>query len=274
MIINGKDIAGKIYEDLKSTIASSDTQYKLVAVLVWENSASLRYIAQKQKWADYVGIDFRLDQLDTNISQGDLLSHIEALNSDPSVTGYIVQLPLPAHIDPTPIINAIDPKKDVDGFHPENQWKIMIGDESGLVCCTPAGVMDILKSIKFNPIGKIVTVVGKSNIVGKPITNLLMNAWATVISCDSKTPDIWVYTDSSDLVVMAAWVPGLLTSDMVPDKVVIIDVWFSIVDGKVYWDADFENIVPNVAAITPVPGWVWALTVANLMKNVVKAGKQ
>ncbi len=273
MIINGKDIATQIYEDLKNNIANSDTKYSLVAVLVWNNPASLRYISQKQKWADYVGIEFRLDQLDADISESDLLSHIEALNNDSSVTGYIVQLPLPDHIDPTPIINAIDPKKDVDGFHPQNQWKIMTGDSSGFICCTPAGVMDMLTSIQFNPTGKVVTVVGKSNIVGKPLANLLINAWATVTSCDSKTPDISVYTKSSNLIIMATWVPGLLKADMVSAKATIIDVWFTIVENKVFWDADFENLQDKVAAITPVPGWVWALTVANLMKNVIKAKK-
>ncbi len=273
MIINGRDIAKNIYEDIKNTISNWDKKYKLVAVLVWKSSESLRYIGQKQKWADYVGIDFRLDQFGTDITQVDLLSHIDDLNSDSSVTGYIVQLPLPKHIDSTHVINAIDPKKDVDGFHPENQGKIMTGDNSGLVCCTPAGVMGMLESIKFNPAGKTVTIVGKSNIVGKPLVNLLINAGATVSSCNSKTPDISVYTKTSDLIIMAAGVPGLLTADMVDAKATIIDVWFSIVDGKVHGDADFENLEPKVAAITPVPGGVWALTVANLMKNVVKAGR-
>lgn len=273
MIINGKDIAGKIYEDLKNMVTKSTQKYCLVAVLVWDNSASLRYIAQKKKWAEYVGINFRLDQFDENISQTELLKHIDALNNDANITGYIVQLPLPDHIDPTPIINAIDPKKDVDGFHPQNQGKIMIWDDSGLVCCTPAGVMDMLKSIDFDLDWKIATVVGKSNIVGKPLANLLMNAWATVVSCDSKTPDISVYTKQSDLIIMAAGVPWLLKADMVNPWATIIDVGFTIQNGKVYWDADFENLESKVAAITPVPGWVGALTVANLMKNIIKAGQ-
>lgn len=263
-----------MYRDIADDITQNGSQFKLVVVLVWENPASLRYISQKKKWADYVGIAFELLQYSADVSQERLLTDIQALNEDREVTWYIVQLPLPDHIDTQAVVAAIDPQKDVDGFHPTNLGKIILWDESGLVSCTPAGIMNMLESIDFDPVWKQVTIIGKSNIVWKPLVNLLMCAWATVSSCNSKTPDLWVYTRDADLIVLAAGVPGLLTVPMVSSKAIVIDVWFSVVDGVIHGDADFDSLVDYVAAITPVPGGVGTLTVANLMLNVVKAGKR
>jgi len=273
MIISGTQIAKEIYDEIKIEVEKMKIKPKLVVVLVGNNSASLRYVAQKEKWAKYCGIDYELIHLDENISQKKLEEVLEKLNSDNSVSGYIVQLPLPKHINETQIINLINPKKDVDWFHPENQGKLLIGDNSGLIPCTPAWIMEILKRQNIDFYWKQAVVVGRSNIVGKPATTLLINSWATVTSCNSKTPNIANYTKHADIVVVAVWKPNLLKANMVKKDSIIIDVWFTVIDWKIYWDCDTENIDKIWAKITPVPGGVWAMTVAMLMKNTLKAFK-
>ena len=271
MILSWTKIAKQIYDEIKTEIKNLEKKPKLSVVLVWNNSASLRYVAQKEKWAKYCWIDYELIALDENISQSDLEKVLEKLNNDESVSWYIVQLPLPKHINETKIINLINPKKDVDWFHPENQGKLLIWDNSGLVPCTPGWIMEILKRQNIDFYGKQAVVVGRSNIVWKPATTLLINSWATVTSCNSKTPNIANYTKHADIVIMAVWKPGLLKANMIKKDSIIIDVWFTIVDSKIYWDCDTENIDKLWAKITPVPGWVWAMTVACLMKNTLKA---
>ena len=243
----------------------------MVVILVWEKSASLSYIRQKQKWADYVGIDFELIKFEENVKETELLRKIKELNNDQSVNWFIVQLPLPEHINEKKIINNINPKKDIDWFHPKNQWKVLIWDNSWFVPCTPAGIIEILKYQKINLEWKVACVIGKSNIVWKPITSLLINAWATVISCNSKTKNLRKFTTIADIIIIATWVPKMLKVDMIKVWATIIDVWFTVLDGKIYWDADTELIDIAWNNITPVPGWVWALTVCMLMKNTVKA---
>lgn len=234
----------------------------------------MRYIRQKQKWAEDLGITFELKQLPENIGETKLLELIQAWNSESHIDGYIIQLPLPKDIDAQNIINAISPEKDVDGFHPENQGKMLIGDPSGFVPCTPAGIMKIFESLEVNLEGKNIVIIGKSNIVGKPIMGLLVNAGATVTSCNSKTPSIRAYTSNADIIISAAGKPGLLKLDMIKIDSIIIDVGFTVVDDRIYGDADFDNI--NIAGpkITPVPGGVGALTVAMLMENTLKAYKK
>lgn len=271
MIIDGKKIAEEWYNTLKSEIEKLDKTPCLAAILVWKNEASLKYIAQKQKWAHFVGIEFKLLQFEETISENTLLEAIHSLNNDISINGFIVQLPLPPHIQKEKIIEAISPNKDVDWFHPINQWKILIWEDTGFVPCTPDWVMDIFKKIHINISWKNIVIIGRSNIVGKPLVNMCINAWATVISCNSKTKDIASYTKTADIVVLAAWVPWLLSLDMINEKTVVIDVWFTMKDGKIYGDAQFDEINNNGNMITPVPGWVWALTVLHLMKNTYKA---
>lgn len=273
MLIDGKQIAQNIYEKLKKEVSLLDKKPKLVAVLVWNNPSSLRYIRQKQKWAEYTWIDFNLINLEENVSEKELLEKIQELNLDDSVSWYIVQLPLPKHINEENVINSTDPKKDVDWFHPINQWKILIWDNSWLVPCTPAWIMEILKAENIDLAWKEVSVIWKSNIVWKPVTALLINAWATVISCNSKTRDLTMHTMNSDIVVVAVWIPNLLKENMLKKGSVIIDVWFTVIDWKIYWDADTESIDLAWHKITPVPGWVWVLTVAMLMSNTLKAYK-
>ena len=273
MIIDWKNIALNIYDSIKWHVTILKDKPTLWAILVWNNPASLRYIAQKQKWANYTWINFILKKLDENISETDLLKEVNEFNEDKNISWYIVQLPLPKHIDEDLIINSINPEKDVDGFHPINQWKILIWDNTWLVPCTPAWIMNIFESEYIDLIWKVVCVIGRSNIVWKPTTALLINAWATVISCNSKTINIEEFTKKADIVIVAAWKPWLLKEKMLKKWSIIIDVWFTVIDNKIYWDTDTKEIDNGWHKITPVPGWVWALTVAMLMNNTLKAHK-
>jgi len=284
MIIDWKKIADKMYVDLKKEISrdSRPAVPTLWAILVWDNSASIRYIKQKRKWAKYVGMNFELKQFDQNISEEELLQFIESWNNEKNISWYIIQLPLPEHMNSTKILRSVSPQKDVDWFHPENQGKVLLWDQSWFAPCTPHWVMEIFEELDpllTSPQGrgikglqwKEVVVIWKSNIVGKPLVAMLMNAWATVISCNSKTPDINKFTKRADIVISAAWVPWLLKLENINKKTIVIDVWFTIVDWKIYWDAEFDEINNNGNLITPVPGWVGRLTVANLLKNTFKA---
>ena len=248
----------------------------MAAILVWDSTSSKVYIAQKEKWAQYTGINFQLTKLEEKIKEEELIREIERLNTDENINGYIVQLPLPKHISENNIIQAIDPRKDIDGFHPVNKGNIVVWDYSLFVHCTPGGIMEIFKRKNIELKWKIVTVIGTSNIVWKPIANLLTNAHATVTSCNSKTSKEFLKarTKESDIIVVAAGVPKLLTANMIGEKTVIIDVWITrMEDGSLSGDADFDNIVSQGNLITPVPGWVWRLTVAMLMQNTLKAYK-
>jgi len=276
MIIDWKKIAKKIYDWLREDI-SRESRFAfptLGAILVWENSPSLRYIKQKRKWAEYVWMNFELKHFDDSVTQEKLLDFIKNWNNDDKISGYIVQLPLPENIDSEIILNTIKPEKDVDGFHPENQWKVLVWDESGFAPCTPYWVMWIFEELNIDLVWKEITVIGQSNIVGKPMAVMLMNAGATVISCNIDTPDIYKYTKKSDIVIMATGVPWLLKLENINDKTIVIDVGFTVIDWKIYGDADFEKINENWNLITPVPGWVGRLTVANLLKNTYKAWLQ
>lgn len=273
MIIDWKEIAQNKYDEIKKQVTQIKDPLTLQAVLVWNNSSSLRYIKQKRKWAEYVWINFALDHLDENITENELLQKIEIYNNDKNITWILVQLPLPNHIDPKKVINLINPIKDVDWFNEKNQWKLLIWDDSWLVPCTPAWVIEILKYQKIDLSWKVVTVIWKSNIVWKPLTMLLINAGATVTSCNSKTKNLEQFTKNSDIVVCAAWKPGILTLDMINNNTIVIDVWFTVIDDKIYGDANFEEINNNWNLITPVPWWVGPLTVANLMNNILKSKK-
>jgi len=271
MILDWKKIALDIYNELKDKVKKSDKKITFWAILIWNNPASVRYIKQKKKWADYIGINFVLKRLDENITEIELLKIVDDFNNSEKITGFMIQLPLPKHIDKNKVIEKINSLKDVDWFHPINQWKILIWDKSWFTPCTPAWIMEFFKKENINFVWKQVTVIGRSNIVWKPITNLLINAWATVINCNSKTPNIKKFTLSSHIIIIAAGVPWLLTPDMITHDSIIIDVWFTIINSKIYWDADTKNIDLMGAKITPVPGGVWALTVAMLMKNTLKS---
>ncbi len=274
MIIDWKKLAEKIYDEIKNEVTKLKKKPKLVAILVGNNSSSIRYINQKKKWAEYVWIEFELQTFEENISERELLNKVKEYNSNEEISWYIVQLPLPKHINSKKVINFIDPKKDVDWFHPINQWKILIWDKSWFAPCTPAWIMEVFKDEKINLEWKVISVIGRSNIVWKPITSMLINAWATVISCNSKTKDLQKHTTQSDIIIVAAWKPNILKVNMLKVGAMVIDVWFSVIDGKIHWDADTKLIDLVWNKVTPVPGWVWALTVAMLMKNTIKAHMQ
>jgi len=271
MIIDWKKIAKKIYDNLEDKISKEEIKPTLWAILVWENSPSLRYIKQKNRWAKYVWMNFELKNFSDDVTEIELLEFIENWNNDENIDWYIIQLPLPEHINSEKVLNAIKPEKDVDWFHPENQWKVLVWDETGFAPCTPYWVMWIFEELNISLIWKEITVIWQSNIVWKPMAVMLMNAGATVISCNIDTPDIYKYTKKSDIVIMATWVPWLLKLENINDKTIVIDVGFTVIDWKIYGDADFEEINNNWNLITPVPWGVWRLTVANLLKNTYKA---
>lgn len=271
MLLDWKKIAKEIYDELKGIISKTDKKITLWAILVWNNESSIRYIKQKKKWAEYVWIWFVLKRLDENVTQDELLKTVNDFNISEKITGFIVQLPLPNHINENKVIESINPSKDVDWFHPVNQWKILIWDKSWLVPCTPIWIMEFFKKEDIEFAWKNVVVIWRSNIVWKPVANLLINAWATVTVCNTKTIDLKKICLAADIIIVATWTPGLLKPSMVNQKVIVIDVWFTVIDWKIYWDADTKNIDLMWAKITPVPGWVWALTVAMLVKNTLKA---
>ncbi len=274
MLLSGTNIATKIYDDLQTKIKNHHATPTLWAVLVWDNPASLRYIRQKKKFAEKIGMNFKVFQQESNISENELLALIQTLNADTTISWYIVQLPLPKHIPTATIIAAIDPRKDVDGFHPANQGKLMIWDESGFTPCTPAGIMKIFIHYDIPLSGKNVCILGRSNIVGKPLAVLCINAGATVTSCNSHTPDISQYTQSADIVICATGQAHMLQADMISPTCIVIDVGFSVIDGKILWDADTTPIHEQGNSITPVPGWVGPMTVAMLLSNTFKAYEQ
>ena len=273
MIINWTDIALNIYDKIKWEVSILEKKPTLWAILVWNNKSSIRYINQKQKWANYTWINFNLLKLKEDISEKELLKEIKKFNKDKDISWYLIQLPLPKHINENNITNSILPEKDIDWFHPINQWKILIWDNSWLISCTPAWIMEILKSESIDLYWKEICIIGRSNIVWKPIANLLINAGATVISCNSKTKDFTKFTKLSDIIIVATWQPWLLKENMLKKWSIIIDVWFTVINWKIYWDAETDNIDKAWYRITPVPGWVWALTVAMLMSNTLKAHK-
>lgn len=274
MILNWQKIAKKIYDDIKQEISKSEKKPSLWVVLVGkDDSPSLRYVKQKEKVARDIWFDFVLKHLDPSISEDKLINEIKDFNTDKNIDWFIVQLALPSHINTQKIINLINPKKDVDWFHPENQWKTVIWDNTGLKPCTPAGVIEMLKAYNINPEWKDISIIWASNIVGKPLANILINLWATVSVCHSKTKDIIKYTKNADILISATWAVWLIKNDMIKKDTVVIDVWFSVIDWKIYGDCDFENIEKAWNPITPVPGWVWPMTVAMLMQNTLKASK-
>ncbi|MDA9129131.1 bifunctional 5,10-methylenetetrahydrofolate dehydrogenase/5,10-methenyltetrahydrofolate cyclohydrolase [Candidatus Gracilibacteria bacterium] len=272
MILDGKKIAGEILDKLGQKILELEAHPTLGVVLVGNsNTPSLRYIEQKRQTAEKIGIHFKLNHLPEDISQEELISEIQKYNTDSTISGYIIQLPLPKRIDSSEVTKYIDSKKDVDGFHPLNQGKMMLGDSSNFVPCTPAGIMKIFSYYDIELLGKKVVVLGRSNIVGKPMVNLLINAGATVTNCNSHTQNISEFTKDADIIISATGQSGIITADIVKKDAVIIDVGFSVIDGKLQGDCDFEKLLAQRNPITPVPGGVGPMTVAMLMQNTYLA---
>jgi methylenetetrahydrofolate dehydrogenase (NADP+)/methenyltetrahydrofolate cyclohydrolase len=285
-LIKGNEIAQQIREELKEETAQLKEKYNvvpgLVTILVGENPASVSYVIAKQRTSKELGFYSVQDNQPESITEEQLLKLIDKYNKDPKIHGILVQLPLPKHINETKVLYAIDPKKDVDGFHPVNVGKLMIG-EADYLPCTPAGVQQLLIRSGVKIEGAEVVIVGRSNIVGKPIANILLQkqkeANATVTVCHTGTRDIAFHTRRADILIVAAGKPKAITADMVKEGVVVIDVGVNRIgmtsDGKakLCGDVDFDAVKEKASAITPVPGGVGPMTITMLMMNTVKAAK-
>jgi methylenetetrahydrofolate dehydrogenase (NADP+)/methenyltetrahydrofolate cyclohydrolase len=285
-IISGTEIAKQIREELKEEIAKLKEQHNLVpglaTVLVGEDPASQVYVGQKEKTSKALGLYSERHDLPADTGEEELLALVDKLNKDPKIHGILVQLPLPKHINETKVLYAIDPKKDVDGFHPVNLGKLMIGEPDYLPC-TPHGIQQLLVRSGVELEGAEVVVVGRSNIVGKPIANILLQkkegANATVTVCHTRTRNISLHTQRADIIIVAAGKPKAVTADMVREGVVVIDVGVNRIgktaEGKaiLVGDVDFDAVKEKARAITPVPGGVGPMTITMLMLNTVKAAK-
>ena len=269
-IIDGKAISNEILEELSQKIAKAQKTIGLAFLLVGENPASHTYVKMKQKACERVGIRSFVKKLPQETSQEDLLTQIQAWNEDRSIHGILVQLPLPPHIHPLPIMRAIDPDKDVDGFHPVNVGKLLLGEE-GIAPCTPRGIQILLARSNIAVEGKHVVILGRSNIVGKPLAAILIQKRkgcnATVTLAHSQTEHLAEITRSADILVAAIGQPHFVKKEMVKANSVIIDVGINRFGDKLIGDVDFEAVLPIVSRITPVPGGVGPMTIAMLMQN-------
>ena len=275
-IIDGKVISASLKERVKTEVSALKEKgitVGLAVIIVGEDPASKVYVSNKKKACENLGIISEEYALPESTTNEELLALIDELNSKPSINGILCQLPLPSHLDEKLIINSIDPEKDVDAFHPFNVGKIMIGDFDFLPC-TPAGVMEMLKYENIEVEGKNCVVIGRSNIVGKPMNMLLLHQNGTVTVCHSKTKNLKEICKNADILVAAVGRPKFVTEDMVKEGAVVIDVGINRVDGKLCGDVDFENVKNKVSAITPVPGGVGPMTIAMLMQNTLTAAKK
>lgn len=276
-ILEGKKIAKEIKGELKAEILGMRKEGLvpgLAMVLVGNDTASQIYVGNKKKACAEVGIRTENYALAENTSEREVLELMDKLNNDRNIHGILVQLPLPKHIKAQKIIKAIDPTKDVDCFHPENVGKLFI-NQSRYLPCTPAGIMELFKRYEIDVTGKDCVIVGRSNIVGKPLAILLINAGATVTVCHSKTLDLKEKTQVAEILISATGRAGLITADMVQPGSMVIDVGITRdAAGKISGDVDFENVKNIAGAITPVPGGVGPMTIAMLLKNTIKAAKE
>ncbi len=275
-LLNGKvlsDIVKNELKDIVSELNALNIKVKLVVIQVGEDSASSVYVNNKKKACEYIGIESDIIKLDANIGQDYIVNLIEKLNEDSSVNGILVQLPLPKHLNENELLAKIHPSKDVDGFHSVNVGNMFIGNDS-IVSCTPSGIMRILKHYNIDVAGKECVVVGRSNIVGKPMAMLLLQNDGTVTMCHSKTNNLKEVCKRADILVCAIGKPKFFNHEYIKDGAVVIDVGIHRMDnGKLCGDVDFEDVKDIVSAITPVPNGVGALTVCMLMKNVVEAAQ-
>ncbi len=286
-LIDGKSISADIRNELKHRIADLNKRGiipGLGVILVGDDPASKSYVAAKERACESIGIYSDDNRYSSKITENDLLDKIESLNNDPKIHGILVQLPLPSHINSTLVLNAITPDKDVDGFHPVNVGKMMIGEDSFLPC-TPHGIIQLLRRCNIETRGKHAVVIGRSNIVGKPIANMLfqknMDTNATVTICHTSTNNLKDFTRNADIIIAASGQPNTLTSDMVKPGVVIIDVGVNRVEDlskkngfRLVGDVDFNGLFDMASAITPVPGGVGPMTITMLLYNTVKSAEK
>lgn len=271
-IIDGNLQSEVLRQRIASEVSNMLIKPRLAVVLVGQNPASQIYVKIKMKRSQEVGMETELHAFEESISNEHILSCLEKLNRDPSVHGILVQMPLPAHIDKSAVLNAISPDKDVDGFSPINVG-LLYSQKPLFVPCTPLGVMHLIKSVRSDISGLNVAVVGRSNIVGRPVAELLLQSDCTVTILHSKTKNIKEICRESDVVVAAAGSPKMITSDYIKPGAIVIDVGITKVASQIVGDVDFDGVIDVVSYITPVPGGVGPMTVAYLLSNTLKAAK-
>jgi methylenetetrahydrofolate dehydrogenase (NADP+)/methenyltetrahydrofolate cyclohydrolase len=277
-LIDGKALATKVRKEVAQEVERLKREQNIVpglaVILVGDDPASHAYVKMKAKACEEVGFYSITHHMPDTISQEEIVNIIEMMNANPHIDGILVQLPLPKHIDTDTILEVIDPKKDVDGFHAFNVGRMVTGLDS-FVPCTPLGVMKMFEAYDIELQGKDVCVVGASNIVGKPMAALLLNANATVTVTHIYTEDLKAHTSRADIVVVGVGVPGLIKEDMVKEGAVVIDIGINRLDnGKLVGDVDFDTVAPKCSYITPVPGGVGPMTIAMLLSNTLKSAKQ
>ena len=277
VLLDGKILSAKIKEEVKvevtQIVKEKNITPGLAVILVGNDAASATYVASKAKACKDAGIYSVVHEMPESITQEELLETINMMNNNPKLDGILVQLPLPKHIDTTVVLEAIDPLKDVDGFHPYNVGR-MVSNLDSFLSATPFGVMRMFEEHNIELSGKDVVVIGSSDIVGKPMASLLINRKATVTVCNSRTKDLKSHTSKADIVIIAVGVPYLLKEDMVKDGAIVIDVGINRLDtGKLVGDADFEGLKNKCSFLTPVPGGVGPMTIAMLLKNTIKSAK-
>lgn len=283
LLIDGKKIASEIRKELKATLSNIDGRRPLLAViLIGEHAPSKIYIGRKVEACEQVGITSIRRQFPASFTEEELLLEIERLNDDPLVDGILVQMPLPSHIDSNKVILAISPDKDVDGFHPANVGKMLVGSTDGFFPCTPLAIKTLLERYHIDVAGRHVVVVGRSNIVGKPVAAMLMQSApggnATVTVLHSRSTNISALCQMADILIVAIGKPKFIVADMVKEGAVVIDVGINRIASSahqngycVVGDVDFDNVAPKCSYITPVPGGVGPMTIAMLLKNTIKA---
>ena len=275
-IIYGNEVAKTVKDDLKKDLDRLKKEGKrlpkLVVVLVGNNVASVSYVTGKEKACREIGMENELLRFEESIREEKLLEVVENLNKDDSVDGILVQLPLPKHIDESKVLQAIDPEKDVDGFHPVNVGKLLL-QEDGFLSCTPKGILRLLESIGLSDLsGKKAVVIGRSNIVGKPVAQLLLNKHATVTICHSRTEHIEEITSQADILIVSVGSPRLVKANWVKEGAIVIDVGINRdEEGKLCGDVDFDQVKDKVGMITPVPGGVGPMTITMLMEQTYQA---
>jgi methylenetetrahydrofolate dehydrogenase (NADP+)/methenyltetrahydrofolate cyclohydrolase len=285
-LIDGKKVSGEIKEqiakEVEALVKSGARKPHLAAILVGHDGGSETYVGHKVKACEQVGFDSTLLRFEDEVTEKELLDAIDGLNNNPQIDGFIVQLPLPKHINEQRVIEAIDPNKDVDGFHPVNVGKMVIGLDA-FVSATPAGILDLIDSYHINTVGKNVVVIGRSNIVGRPMSVLLSQKGrdATVTVCHSRSKNLDLIAKKADIIIAAIGIPEFVTSEMVKEGAVIIDVGTTRVKSdqtksgwKLKGDVNFEEVASKCSFITPVPGGVGPMTIVSLLKNTLKAAKR
>lgn len=273
-IMDGKALSEKIYERIKTEVAKLEKKPTLAVIITSDNEAGKIYVRNKKRACENTGINSITVEFDETVSDEEFLSKIDELNKNPEVDAIMVQLPIPRHLDTEKILNSISPEKDADGLHYINAGKLFTGQIPNSVACTPKGIIRILDEYGINVEGKHAVVIGRSNLVGKPIAQLLMQKNATVTHIHSKSKNIEFFTKNADIIVVATGKPKMLKEDMVKEGVVVVDVGISRVDGKLSGDVDFDSVAPKASFITPVPKGVGPMTVAMLIQNTLELAKQ